>query len=273
MTEELKKVHQLELLLASEVLRICKKYDLKVVMLAGTFLGAIRHNGFIPWDDDMDFGMPRKDFEKFKTLCKSELDTEKFFLQTDQTDKNYPFNFLKLRLNNTRVSEEFSLDANVHSGIYIDIFPIDDISPNAIIRFVQLKGFWFFRNLLWIKCGYGDIDRKQRLSFKFVKLISSIFSISFLKKMKHRCILMGQNSNADFVVVSDGSYGLKKETFPKEWLREVEIYPFDNMKIWGIRNYKAYLEHMYGDYMQIPPEDQRNHHKRIDVDFGPYAEK
>lgn len=273
MTEELEQLHNLELLLALEVLRICEKHKLKIVMLAGTFLGAIRHNGFIPWDDDMDFGMPRKDFEKFKELCSSDLDSEKYFLQTDQTDLNYPFNFVKLRLNNTHVSEEFSLDANVHSGIYIDIFPIDDICPKSFQRFVQLKGFWLFRNLLWIKCGYGDNDRKKRLTFKLVKIASSAFSISFLKKMKHKCILLGQNKVADTVVVSDGSYGLKKESFPKSWLDEVEKYSFDNIKLWGMKNYEAYLRHMYGDYMQLPPENQRNHHKRIKIDFGPYAEK
>ena len=68
MTDELEQLHNLELLLASEVLKICEKYNLKIVMLAGTFLGAIRHNGFIPWDDDMDFGMPREDFERFKEV-------------------------------------------------------------------------------------------------------------------------------------------------------------------------------------------------------------
>ena len=273
MTDELEQLHNLELLLASEVLKICEKYNLKIVMLAGTFLGAIRHNGFIPWDDDMDFGMPREDFERFKELCVSDLDREKYFLQTDQTDLNYPFNFVKLRLNNTHVSEEFSLDANVHDGIYIDIFPIDDICPKPFRRFIQLKGFWLFRNLLWIKCGYGDNDRKKRLAYKLAKLATHVFSISFLKKMKEKCILLGQSTNADNVVVSDGSYGIKKKTFPKVWLDEVESYSFEDIKLWGMKNYKAYLKHMYGDYMQLPPENQRNHHKRIKIDFGPYVEK
>ena len=91
--------------------------------------------------------------------------------------------------------------------------------------------------------------------------------------MKEKCILLGQSTNADNVVVSDGSYGIKKETFPKVWLDEVESYSFDDIKLWGMKNYRAYLKHMYGDYMQLPPENQRNHHKRIKIDFGPYVEK
>lgn len=270
MTDELKQLHQLELSLAIEVMKICDKHNLKIVMLAGTLLGAIRHKGFIPWDDDMDFGMPREDFEKFKEVCQYELDTDKYFLQTDEVDKNYPFNFMKMRLNHTKVSEEFSAQADVHSGIYVDIFPINEIATNGLKRFIQLKGFWFFRNLLWIKCGYGEEEKKQEFSYKLAKVLSIPFSIHFLKRMKHKCIMLGRNSGSDWVVVSDGSYGLTKETFPSKWLAETASYTFDGVDLMSFKDYDAYLKHMYGDYMKLPPEDQRNHHKRLAIDFGPY---
>lgn len=270
MNKELEHLHQLELLLASEVLRICEKHGLKIVMLAGTFLGAIRHKGFIPWDDDMDFGMPRADFERFKKICEVELNREKFFIQTDDNDKYYPFNFIKLRLNGTHVIEEFSSSADVHNGIYIDVFPIDDVASNSYVKFIQFKGFWFFRNLLWIKCGYGDREQKQKTSYKIGKILSLFFSVDFLKKAKNFFITIGNRDTTEYVVVSDGSYGLEKETFPKKWLNEIDLYQFEDKMIWGFRQYQDYLTHLYGNYMELPPENKRNHHNRLKVDFGPY---
>ena len=105
--ETLQKMHRLHLVLADEVKRICEKHSIEYFMLAGTLLGAIRHKGFIPWDDDMDFGMTRNNFEKFLLVAEKELDAKKFYLQTDRKDRFYTFNFAKLRLNGTKVIEEF----------------------------------------------------------------------------------------------------------------------------------------------------------------------
>lgn len=230
MDNELQKLHQLELLLADKLVRICKKYNLPIFMLAGTALGAIRHRGFIPWDDDMDFGMLRSDFE------------------------------------------EFSQKADVHTGIYIDIFPIDNISLNPVKRFFQLIGFWFFRNLLWIKCGCGEDDRKQEIRYRVGSIFSSFFSIYFLKKAKNYFITLVKNEDADYVIVSDGSYGLTKETFPKKWLQESDVYMFEDRLFMSFQNIDIYLKYLYGDYMQLPSESSRNHYKRLNVNFGIYGE-
>lgn len=272
MDNELQKLHQLELLLADKLVRICKKYNLPIFMLAGTALGAIRHRGFIPWDDDMDFGMLRSDFEEFKNICNIELDKSRFFLQSDENDKFYPFNFVKIRLNGTSVLEEFSQKADVHTGIYIDIFPIDNISLNPVKRFFQLIGFWFFRNLLWIKCGCGEDDRKQEIRYRVGSIFSSFFSIYFLKKAKNYFITLVKNEDADYVIVSDGSYGLTKETFPKKWLQESDVYMFEDRLFTSFQNIDIYLKYLYGDYMQLPPESSRNHYKRLNVNFGIYGE-
>lgn len=263
-------MHKMHLILADELKRICEKHRIKYFMIAGTLLGAVRHKGFIPWDDDMDFGMLRPDFEKFLEICSKELNTKKFYLQTDRNDKYYTFNFAKLRLNGTRVLEEFSSKINTNQGLYIDIFPIDVVSDNLVKATIQYKSFWFFRNLLWIKCGYGEEERKKQLSYKFAKIISIPFSIRFLKYMKQKIIARYQNENSRFVVTSDGTYGLKKETLKSVWVLNLENYKFEDREYPGIYNYDEYLSHMYGDYMKIPPKDKQNHHARIEVDFGPY---
>ena len=95
----LQKLHALELEIAAEMKRICEKHRIRYFMIAGTLLGAVRHGGFIPWDEDMDFGMLRADFERFVSVCADELDREKYFLQTGDSDPGYTYAFAKIRLN------------------------------------------------------------------------------------------------------------------------------------------------------------------------------
>lgn len=268
--EQLNHMHKLHLILADELKRICEKNNIKYFMIAGTLLGAIRHQGFIPWDDDMDFGMLREDFEKFLIVCENSLNKDKFFLQTDRNDTYYAFNFAKLRLNGTKVMEEFSSTVNINQGIYIDIFPIDVVPDSKIVSFIQLKKFWFYRNLLWIKCGYGDEDRKRSITYKIAKKFSHIYSIQTLKKLKHSTITKYSQLMTSKVITSDGSYGLKKEILERKWVENIGDFQFEDRMFKGIKDYDAYLKYFYGNYMQLPPLEKRQHHKRLSIDFGKY---
>lgn len=266
--EILDKMHRLHLILADEVKRICEKYDIHYFMIAGTLLGAVRHKGFIPWDDDMDFGMKRSDYEKFIEVCEKELDHSVFTLQTDRNDHFYAFNFAKLRLNGTKVLESFSSKVSTNQGIYIDIFPLDYVYPSPVKRFFQFKSFWLFRNLLWVKCGYGDDERKKKLSYKLAHLLSRFFSINALKKYKYN-VITGCNES-EYIVTSDGTYGLERETIESKWISETVDYTFEDRVYRGIRDYDAYLSYFYGDYLTPPAQTNRNHHSRMKVDFGSY---
>jgi lipopolysaccharide cholinephosphotransferase len=266
----LDQLHQLHLILADEVKRICEKHQIRYFLLAGSLLGAVRHHGFIPWDDDMDFGMCREDFEKFLKVCEEELDPEQFYLQTDRKDRYYTFNFAKLCLTGTRVVEGFSSDKGVSQGVYIDIFPLDRVADRPVRRFFQYKIFWVARNLLWIKCGYGEERRKRTLKYRVGRICAAPFSIRFLKKLKYRSITCCAGEKTASVVTSDGTYGLTKETLNADWVEQLVMYDFEGHSYPGIRDYDAYLTYLYGDYRAVPPEDQRDHHERLEVDFGRY---
>ena len=266
----LNKMHFLQLTLADELKRICDKHGIRYFIFAGSLLGAVRHGGFIPWDDDMDFGMFRTDFDRFVRVCAQELDESRFFLQSEQTELRYPFNFAKLRLKGTHVAEAFAASAHTQDGISIDIFPLDAVAPRPLAKKLQFRGFWLFRSLLWVKCGYGKENQRRMFKYRCARLLCAPFPIRFLKSMKNRIISRYQSVPTEYVVTSDGTYGLKRETLRAEWIQNLTEYRFEDRRFPGIADYDAYLTYLYGDYMQLPPEEQRNHHTRLSVDFGPY---
>src|SRR5699024_7471673 len=136
--DEIKEVQKDQLDILIEFDRICKKNNIKYQLFAGTLLGAIRHKGFIPWDDDIDVCMLREDYEKFLNICNKDMKNE-YFLQTYNSDTNYIMQFAKLRKNNTIFLERVTANCDIHHGVYIDIFPLDDVRPNTLMGNFQQK--------------------------------------------------------------------------------------------------------------------------------------
>ena len=125
----LKKLHKVEIEILDEIVRICKKHNIKYSLFAGTMLGAVRHAGFIPWDDDIDVGMLRSDYEKFIKIAHEELDS-KFSLDCFEYNKKYHLGFAKIKKNGTIFDEEASHHMDNHKGIFVDVFPVDNVYDN-----------------------------------------------------------------------------------------------------------------------------------------------
>ena len=117
---------------------VCKRNGLRYFIIAGTLLGAVRHGGFIPWDDDIDVAMPRRDFNKFAKICKKEL-PDGYFFQSSKTEKEYPFFFAKLRRDGDTVNESILESHDIHKGCYIDVFPLDKCPRSARGRKMLFK--------------------------------------------------------------------------------------------------------------------------------------
>lgn len=268
------KLHTLELKIALEVKRICENNDIAYFLTAGSLLGAVRHGGFIPWDDDMDIGMLRKDYEKFLKACEKELGAA-FFLQTWDTDPEYPFSFAKLRLEGTICDESFSKhNRSIHKGLYVDIFPFDSVPENPKDRKKQARRYFFCRRLLWIKKGMGTNMKKetprQRMRYNLFRLVSYVFPYEAVKSY-YKKVQVRYNHLQTQKVVTDGAYGYEKECLERKWVTNLELVDFETETFLSYKDKIDYLEYFYGDYMQLPPEEKRVGHDMKTMDFGDYA--
>ena len=256
---------QYELLV--ELDRICKKNKIEYFLDGGTLLGAVRHKGFIPWDDDLDVGMLRKDYEKFKKIITKDLD-EKYFFQDMDNDKNYGFPFGKLRINNTKYTERIASKTKAKDGIYIDIFPFDYIDNDEAKSKKDFLKVVILRMLLLLKKNYIiDADTfKKKIEKVILKIMSAFVSSKYLIKKINKITNKFNNQETKYVANFASPY-FNKNRFKIEWIKDKKELQFEKGKYMCLKNYDDYLTYVYNDYMTLPPVEKRRSHDIIDVEF------
>lgn len=264
----IEKLHQIDLEIVKEVVSICDKYGLSYFMLGGTMLGAIRHKGFIPWDDDIDLGMPRDDYEKFLEIAPNELSN---FLKVVnyRNSPEYHYYITRILHTGTKVIEERIGNDNKYTNASIDIFPIDG-TPNCVI----LRKFYFFRVLyhraMMSLCYKDSIDRKRKRSkaeeallWLMERLPVEKFTTPYKQKCKIDKLLRKQKiEGAKYIGNIMGAYRTR-EIVPAKFYGKGTFYQFEDIQLRGMDMYDEYLSYTYGDYMQLPPEDKRKTHFKI----------
>lgn len=275
----LRKVQLLQLEMAKEVKRICKVLGINYFLDSGTLLGAVRHKGFIPWDDDLDIGMLRSDYDRFVKEAPALLD-KKYFLQTWHSDSNFALPFAKVRLNGTAYIEEAAQFSLAHNGIYVDVFPYD-VYPQYTQKSLKFRTDRLvhvaYKTCLLKKSGYKILSRQEGNIYKrtlrlmkycLVKVVSSIVKREMLIKAYEKLCISHNQEETDYYYEQAGASAYGDWLIPKKCFDSYVMLPFEDDAFQCPKSYDLYLKSVYGNYMELPPEDKRaNRHGIIRVTF------
>ncbi|MBQ4531275.1 MAG: LicD family protein [Lachnospiraceae bacterium] len=253
--EELDKMQKVELEMLLEVDRICRKYHIQYSIDGGTLLGAVRHKGFIPWDDDVDVIMLRKEYHKFQKACKKELDMKRFFLQDYTTDANYRWGYAKIRRKNTEYIRLGQEHLKQKTGICIDIFVADNVPDNEVLKRIHYAACYCIRKIMY--APLGEVNAEKILLRKWYGILNHIpidkvfwvrNLIAYHSNRKRTELI----SHYTFQYPKSCTYGLPRKCFDEFTELEFEGYKFKAFK-----DYHTYLTMHYGDYMKLPPKEKR----------------
>lgn len=261
-------LHQADLELVKEVVAICERHGFTYYMLGGTMLGAIRHKGFIPWDDDIDLGMPRKDYDRFLEIAPKEL-PDSLRLVNYHTDPDYHYYITRILDMDTRVEEERIGNENRFTHVSIDIFPIDGTPNNKILRKIYFFRVLYHRALMSL-CYKDSIDRKRprgraekMLLWVMEKLpVDRLTTPYRQKEIIDRLMRKQKLEGSEYIGNIMGAYRTK-EIVPARFYGKGRMYQFEDIQLRGLDLYDEYLTHTYGDYMTLPSEEQRKTHFKI----------
>lgn len=246
-----------ELLLLAEVDRICRKNGIKYTIDAGTFLGAVRHGCFIPWDDDADIMFKREEYEKFFEACKTDLDTTEFFLQDYRTDENYRWGHNKLRLVNTKYVKQGQESLKQVGGVCIDLIVDDNVPDNKIIREIN---FWYnycIRKILYSELGKVTAPNAAlRTWYKILNVFPRDTAFKLWEVVRNRV------NKKPTKLISHLLLGYPKPIYkygvPAKCFDEYKDIMFEGMQFMCGKDHDTYLTALYRDYMTPPPVEKRN---------------
>ncbi|WP_051608637.1 phosphorylcholine transferase LicD [Selenomonas sp. FC4001] len=260
--EQLRAVQLIELEMLEEVDRICKKCGIRYNIIAGTLLGAVRHGGFIPWDDDADVALLRPEYEKFYRACQKELDTSRFIFQDYRNTPGYRWGYGKLRRKGTLFLREHQEHMPYHQGIFIDIFPLDNVPDGRWERIWHNFHCFCIRKVLWSEVG--RVADKSWLMRKWYAFLSGIPRERIFKHYEN-FLEAGNTKNTKWVRILTFPTPNREYGYLRKWYEKSKIIEFEKKEFDGIYNYDEYLNFKFGNYMELPPQEQRKVHPVTDL--------
>ena len=275
MYQELKSVQAAELYILKEIKRICEEEGIQYFLTGGTMLGAVRHQGFIPWDDDIDIAMVQEEYKKFIAIAPKKLGSE-FFLDNEFTDSDYGLVFSKVRLLNTEFVELKGNRHAVHNELFVDVFPYINLADDSKQR--KKNGFKLvlLTQLLKIKSGYkvwlGE-GPKKALKFLPVRFICLFASKANIRKRINKIAYAYERSA--FTCAHNGSKnGYIRWVIPRGVFDEYTFLNFEGEPFPVPKDFDQCLRTFYGStYMELPPENKRITHRPVHINLGKYTEE
>lgn len=261
MKSNLSRIQIIQLDILKEFIRVCDKLNLRYYMVEGSMLGTVRHHGFIPWDDDIDVAMPRKDYLIFQKEANKYLGAP-YCLGTYQDDNFYWMTAIlfnknvKMRLHNA--------SKVVNTYAWIDVIPLDGAPNSHIMQKVHYCHFYFYRAMYQLShfSSIVNVNKERPLIektilsvFKFVNLESKLDSIKICDRL-HKILCKYSFDDTKYVMSYISDYKLK-ELMPKEWYGAGKYYTFEDINVRGVLEADKYLSKLYGDYMKLPSQDKQ----------------
>ncbi len=253
-----------------EVDRICQKHNIKYFLGGGTLLGAVRHKGFIPWDDDADVMMLREDYDRFLEVLPQELPNNLSYQTYKGKEQNH-FPFTKIRINNTVLSTEFTSRFDyLNQGIFLDVLAQDKTSNNKFVSKIHMHATASLRWLVLNKWRGTPVDARSKISSCIANVLKKIIPLNVLEWAQHKMMALYKNKNSDYLFDSMGR-NISNGRFPLEWLEDTVRIDFEDIKLPVPKEYDKYLTYLYGNYMEMVPVSKRHvSHEIIQIDLGEY---
>ncbi|MBR3362388.1 MAG: LicD family protein [Bacilli bacterium] len=266
MDKNLRELQLCELDILKEVVKICNRHNLTYYMMGGTFLGAIRHKGFIPWDDDVDISLNREEYDKLLEILPKELPNN-YKIDNFLTNKDSLIYATRVENSLIKVKDNSASIKKIRNA-WIDIFPLDGMPNNTIIRKLHEFRLLYLRLKFKYSTFSETVTQNKKDRSIHEKILVTIGNYTKIEKIldKNKCLKdldkalrKYEYKNSNYVVNFMGAYKFK-EMFKKAIYEKYKLYDFENTKLNAPENYNFVLTQMYGNYMQIPQKDMQNKH-------------
>lgn len=255
---DLRNLQMAELEILLEFQRVCETLGLRYYLTAGTLLGAVRHKGFIPWDDDIDVAMPREDYDKLAQQGPKYIGAE-YVYQEYRTEPNFPYYFAKLRKRGTKAEEPILRAIEMEQGIYIDIFPLDRCPDSDGRAALLFKGIELLDCAVLARVSTEFVCGYQKGYMRFLWNVLRHLPNGWIFALREGTRkLLGRGGKR--LCTAGGHHGYPREVYQPEWFAKTVELEFEGHSFPAPAGWDALLKNMYGDYMTLPPQEERQGH-------------
>ena len=276
---DLKTIKDLSLSMIKDIAAFCDEHSLRYYLAYGTMLGAVRHHGFIPWDDDVDLMMPRPDYEKFVSLYNQS--NARYQVYSIDTTEEYTYTMAKVFDTHTMMVDKTLWKPFPMAGVFVDIFPMDGLPEgeqeqakhfdkqqwlNLLFRGSAMK-FTFSNRYADSKSQFATLKVYVRTLLKFgaITLMHALPTTKLIHKINDSAKKYDYETSKFVSIVVDCDSENKREVYPKELFDKRVKYPFEDTEVYGVEDYDFYLTHLYNEYMVAPPADRCVPHHNYNV--------